>query len=189
MTGQSFLGVSLRILFYFGFLVHRHGQRWYKAARRKAGRERDEDRLRDGWASFEPDDSDSSFSDSEDDESEESDSDADATDLEDAEFDEGSRGDDEAAETSALIRDVTLHGQEEASLLVAHLSHHHPGILTRSAFRSPPNVLRQRRIASANADADADAGNLGPASSCVVCTVEDRTIICWPCRASFTHAT
>ncbi|KIJ69205.1 hypothetical protein HYDPIDRAFT_172656 [Hydnomerulius pinastri MD-312] len=109
---------------------------------------------------------------------------------------------DDQTETVDLYADLSsaVSVSTSASLLLAHMADTSPSPLTRRRFNrlvsgTSPNpldsdnrdewaeVLRARRSATSVAGSAANEDPLGEARrNCVICTVEPRQIICWPCR-------
>ena len=116
--------------------------------------------------------------------------------YEDAEEDRNG-ADDDASEQARLYADLSGGDSASAPLLLAHMTDTSPSPLTRKAYRrllaGPPRVdaaddwagfvdeRRREKRASAAAVAAAREAAENP-RACVICTVEPRDIICWPCR-------
>ncbi|KAK7061001.1 hypothetical protein VNI00_000736 [Paramarasmius palmivorus] len=118
------------------------------------------------------------------------------SDIDSAEGEEGTdETDDEerrAKETVGLYYDLQARGSTPgaaSSAMLAHMSYSGESPLTRrrygallrgqraaSEFRSPSPVRDRARAASGSSPGDDGRRN------CVICTVEPRQIICWPCR-------
>jgi hypothetical protein len=104
----------------------------------------------------------------------------------------GSDTPDEEVDTLALYNDLsaTTSSSATASLLLAHMTDTSPSPLTRRRYRNlvsgQPDVAGHEKSAR-EAFVDGKIGKRRDASNesprnCVICTVEERQIICWPCR-------
>ena len=102
---------------------------------------------------------------------------------------------DEEVDTLALYNDLsaTTSSSTTASLLLAHMTNTSPSPLTRRRYRNlvsgQPDVADHEKSAwEAFVDGKRDkVSRQGPPNNesrrnCVICTVEERQIICWPCR-------
>lgn len=115
---------------------------------------------------------------------------------EEEEEEEGPRQD--ASETVSLFSDLSSapSAMTSASVLVAHMTHNSPLPMTRQRFQhlmSAPShrsdsllsdwsdVAAIRRTSSSGTGIHEDL-HTETGRNCVVCTVEPRQIICWPCR-------
>ncbi|KAI9466093.1 hypothetical protein BJY52DRAFT_1366334 [Lactarius psammicola] len=102
---------------------------------------------------------------------------------------------DEEVDTLALYNDLsaTTSSSATASLLLAHMTNTSPSPLTRRRYRNlvsgQPDVAGHEKSAwEAFVDGKRgkasrkDPSNNESRRNCVICTVEERQIICWPCR-------
>ncbi|KAF8275143.1 hypothetical protein EI94DRAFT_1712450 [Lactarius quietus] len=107
----------------------------------------------------------------------------------------GSDTSDDEVDTLALYTDLstTASSSATAPLLLAHMTDASPSPLTRRRYRNL--VSGQRDVAGHEKSAweaftDGKSGKVSrqgppnnePRRNCVICTVEERQIICWPCR-------
>ncbi|GJE87852.1 hypothetical protein PsYK624_039360 [Phanerochaete sordida] len=121
-----------------------------------------------------------------------------STSDDEAEPDDGDPNDESASDALVLYADLsaTASGSGAAPLLLAHMTNPDASPLTRRRYsrivagRAPPaaagelgdwGAFVQGRREAARGHA-ADEGTLDARRHCVICTVEPRDIICWPCR-------
>ncbi|CDO70318.1 hypothetical protein BN946_scf184843.g7 [Trametes cinnabarina] len=105
------------------------------------------------------------------------------------------------AEQAELFADLSTSAAQAASapLLLAHMTDTSPSPLTRRGYKRLVSgsrhavdsddwegleefVLERRRIKRAEAEAKGEDAFAEQTRNCVICTVEARDIICWPCR-------
>ena len=125
----------------------------------------------------------------------------DGDDDDDDDDDHDAGGEDDLADVSSeLLRLARVDYEGEAggqasytNVLMAHLSRQDDGVLTRRGYQRMLNgrsqaeceaqhlldVIRQRR---APTSLPGDPSEQERMRLCVICYIEDRTIICWPCR-------
>lgn len=99
----------------------------------------------------------------------------------------------EGGELLTLAR-VDVPDEDFSNVLMAHLSRNEQqGVLTRRGYRQLLggrsraeeeasrliDIIRERRTAPASTENDSERERM---RLCVICYIEDRTIICWPCR-------
>ena len=104
----------------------------------------------------------------------------------------GSDTPDDEVDTLALYTDLsaTASSSATASLLLAHMTDTSPSPLTRRRYRSLVSGQPDHEKSAWEAFAGGKSGKLdrqGPSNNesrrnCVICTVEERQIVCWPCR-------
>ncbi|KAI9065060.1 hypothetical protein FKP32DRAFT_1610894 [Trametes sanguinea] len=107
----------------------------------------------------------------------------------------------EFTEQAQLFADLSTSATQMASapLLLAHMTDTSPSPLTRRGYRRLVSgsrraadaddweewdefVLERRRVKRAEAEAKGEDAFAEQTRNCVICTVEARDIICWPCR-------
>ncbi|OSD08253.1 hypothetical protein PYCCODRAFT_1429319 [Trametes coccinea BRFM310] len=107
----------------------------------------------------------------------------------------------EFTEQAQLYADLSTSAAQAASapLLLAHMTDTSPSPLTRRGYRRLVSgsrraadaddweewdefVLERRRVKRAEAEAKGEDAFAEQTRNCVICTVEARDIICWPCR-------
>lgn len=104
----------------------------------------------------------------------------------------GSDTPDDEVDTLALYTDLsaTASSSTTASLLLAHMTDTSPSPLTRRRYRNLVSGQLDHEKSAWEAFADGESGKVSRQSpsnnesrrNCVICTVEERQIICWPCR-------
>lgn len=123
-------------------------------------------------------------------------------DDEDGDDGDGDEGEDGALDISSeLLTLANVEFEEEgghepyARVLMAHLAHRSQGVLTRRGYQQLVgghsraeqeaqqliDVIRQRRRRSSSPSGQ-DLTDRDRMRLCVICYIEDRTIICWPCK-------
>ncbi|KAI0363253.1 hypothetical protein BV20DRAFT_1040021 [Pilatotrama ljubarskyi] len=118
--------------------------------------------------------------------------------LSDAERDEDEDGAEEDGERAQLYADLSTSASQVASapLLLAHMTDTSNPPLTRRGYRQLVSgsrraheweewdefVVERRRTKRAAAEARGEDPFAEQTRNCVICTVEPRDIICWPCR-------
>ncbi|KAI0636382.1 hypothetical protein C8Q77DRAFT_1051344 [Trametes polyzona] len=107
---------------------------------------------------------------------------------------------DDTSEQARLFADLSTSASQAASapLLLAHMTDTSPSPLTRRGYRRLVSggrrpdgeeldewdefLLERRRVKRSAAEARGDDPFAEQTRNCVICTVEPRDIICWPCR-------
>jgi hypothetical protein len=130
-------------------------------------------------------------------------SDDDDDDEDGAEQEDVVEGDDNVGDVSSELLSLARNDFDEAdgsensytNVLMAHLSRQGEGVLTRRGYQHLLgghsqaeedaqrliNVIHQRR-AVGSLPAQGDSSERERMRLCVICYIEDRTIICWPCK-------
>lgn len=104
----------------------------------------------------------------------------------------GSDTPDDEVDALALYTDLsaTASSSATASLLLAHMTDTSPSPLTRRRYRNLVSGQPYHEKSAWEAFTGGESGKLGrqgPSNNesrrnCVICTVEERQIVCWPCR-------